>query len=946
MVPRVPSDLQSFIAYALTLDDAACEAAIARFCQMHPSEDPIALRAAIAADSVQEQVRCREPNQDLERLRSLSAPPGRYEFHGEVARGGMGAILRVHDQTLGRHLAMKVILGQMPEGRGSTPRVDPGILARFVDEAQVTSQLDHPGVVPVHEIGLDAHGRVYFTMRLVKGRTADQVFGLARECEDGWTLTRALEVILKVCDTLAYAHQKGVIHRDLKPTNVMVGRFGEVYVMDWGLARVLGQPDRRDLRLRPATASLSQVETERSRRAASDPDSPLLTMDGAVVGTPSFMAPEQAAGKLDELGLRSDVYSVGAMLYALLTGRMPYVVPGVAMSPHTILGLVLQGPPTPIHQLDKGAPPQLVAVCEKAMARESEQRYADTRELAEELRAFLDQRVVKAFRTGPIAEARAWMRRNKLQTVLSALMMTAALVGVGRIVSSWIKADDAARLAHESLDRFYLVRDRVRLDEALAQETRLWPAFPEVAPAMRAWLAQQAEPLRDRLPELRAAREAMQKRALSWSEQEQARDREAHPMAARLREVESELVPSALPGTGRPPLSDTHRAALQREYEELRAKVSERLTYSFDDDADRFLFDTVSKLITDLEAFNGQGGVVAAVRARLLETQALTQETVDDHRADWEKAVQAVAVHATYGGLKISPQVGLIPLGPDPDSTLWEFGHLRSGKLPKRGADGKLELTDDFGIVFVLVPPGEFLMGAQSLDPGAEGYDPLADDDREVPPHRVPLAPFFLGKYELTQGQWRRITGGEQPSTYLAGERFRGITDEKGYPRVTERAPVESVDWLSCTKWLGQQGLRLPTDAEWEYACRSGTSTPWSTGRDPNSLEGSANVLDQFAIALFPQWGATDVEFRDGFAGPAPVGSYRPNAWGLHDLHGNVWEWCQSEYREGASLAHRVVRGAGYSRGAAYARSSRRSGYPPSFRDRDLGARAARTIRD
>src|SRR5262245_1921934 len=268
----LPPEFEQRLQQAKALSGALRDAALQQLSRDFPEHTAL-LSRLLAAELSQVVLGGGAGSSVAERLRRLAergaSGAGRYELHGEVARGGMGAILRAFDQDLGRSLAMKVILGER-DGEGGG-RVDAHVLERFVEEAQITGQLDHPGVVPVHELGLDEKGRVYFTMRLVKGITAQDVFGLARSRAEGWTLTRALEVLLKVCDTLAYAHSKGVVHRDLKPSNVMVGRYGEVYVMDWGLAKVLGQKDAHDLRIRPQESTLSRVRTDRSKEHESDP---------------------------------------------------------------------------------------------------------------------------------------------------------------------------------------------------------------------------------------------------------------------------------------------------------------------------------------------------------------------------------------------------------------------------------------------------------------------------------------------------------------------------------------------------------------------------------------------------------------------------------------------------------------------------------------------------
>ncbi len=404
----------------------------------------------------------------LKRLAERIALTARYSLQEEVARGGMGVILRVWDEDLRRTLAMKSMRGKLrPEDRSPE---NAQTVSRFLEEAQITGQLDHPGVVPVHELGIDAKGHVFFTMRMVKGVELSEVFRLSRAGEEGWNTVRCLGVILKVCEAMAYAHSKGVIHRDLKPANVMVGKFGETYVMDWGLAKVVGRKDSHDLRVDPMqSVMLSGVKTDRTDQIAiSDrsEESPLLTMDGTVVGTPTYMPPEQAEGRVADLDFRADIYSLGALLYTLLTGRMPYVEPGAPTSAGTVLTRLLSGPPTPIHQIDKTVAPELAAVCEKAMARKPDDRYPTVDAMAEDLRAYLEGRVVRAYQTGALAEFRKWVRRNR--TIAASIL---GLVVTAIVALSYVAWQDRRKVreigaAHEQT---VLARDRARASEREAR---------------------------------------------------------------------------------------------------------------------------------------------------------------------------------------------------------------------------------------------------------------------------------------------------------------------------------------------------------------------------------------------------------------------------------------------------------------------------------------------
>ena len=398
----------------------------------------------------------------IERLSSGSGGT-RYSPRGEIARGGMGVVLRMWDSDLRRNLAMKVMLDRRRRKTMQDSTTETRQIGRFLEEAQITGQLDHPGIVPVHELGLNDAGQLYFTMRLVRGRDLRTIFELVHDELEDWTVARALGVIQRVCEAMAYAHSKRVIHRDIKPSNIMVGRFGEVYVMDWGLAKVMGRKDMHDLR--PAVDSAESIRTERHATYidldethdgeidSEDGDSPLQTMDGTVVGTPSYMSPEQAGGEDDLIGPCSDIYSVGALLYQLLTGQMPYVEPGKRISPFAVLSAVREGPPMPIHQINRKVPPELVAICERAMARSIDDRYPSMEAMADELRAFLEGRVVRTYEAGALAEARKWVVRNKGTAAILAVALMALTVLLVNLIQTNEQLTAKSDLALKSENR-------------------------------------------------------------------------------------------------------------------------------------------------------------------------------------------------------------------------------------------------------------------------------------------------------------------------------------------------------------------------------------------------------------------------------------------------------------------------------------------------------------
>lgn len=341
-----------------------------------------------------------------------------------LGAGSMGEVRRVFDHSLRRELAMKTIRA----GDSATKGVR---LARFLNEARILGRLDHPAIVAIHELGVDPKGRAYFTMPIVEGGDLRTAFEKARAGRDDWSLSRAVETLLRVTEAMAFAHASGVVHRDLKPTNVLVGNFGQVLVMDWGIARAFDTGDIHDLSPMPAEGGAKPGTN----------DSPVRTMDGAIVGTPYFMSPEQGAGRGDLVDERSDVYAVGAMLYELLCSSRPHESKAGSNAPHAVLARLATTAPEPLADRAPDAPAELVAVCEKAMARDRDDRYPTMEALARDLRAFLDGRVVNAYETGAIAELVKWVGRNRLAAGALAGVFLTLVAAAGGI--AWVESVNA-----------------------------------------------------------------------------------------------------------------------------------------------------------------------------------------------------------------------------------------------------------------------------------------------------------------------------------------------------------------------------------------------------------------------------------------------------------------------------------------------------------------------
>lgn len=460
--------------------------------------------------------------------RSLNGPRAedRYRLLDNFAHGGLGNIWRAKDTSIHREIAFKELLPKALK--------NPVVVERFLEEAQITGQLEHPGIVPIYDVGFQENGTPFYAMKLLKGGNMEAAIDAMHALPRGSTerqlaFTRLLRQFIAVCQAVGFAHDKGVLHRDLKPLNIMIGEFGETLVLDWGLAKVLdvlGEPEiatdsggqldhaepiesvdgetlaespsrntnvaatkdgatgvamtnsgvtgasatfgggTQSARTEAGTFDRRQVTTD-ARTAGSQ------TMMGQVMGTPAYMPPEQAQGSIDTLDARTDIYSLGAILYRLLTSKPP-VPRGRA---HDVIAKVIAGEITPPREIDPSIPPALEAICRKAMARQQADRYPKALDLAADVEAWLSDEPVSVFREPWHERCRRWRKRHRTLVFSSSTAALVLVIGwgawsflesnrVGQLrLAAQSKVDDA-RDATKSAD---LAKATTLLTEALGQ---------------------------------------------------------------------------------------------------------------------------------------------------------------------------------------------------------------------------------------------------------------------------------------------------------------------------------------------------------------------------------------------------------------------------------------------------------------------------------------------
>lgn len=755
---------------------------------------------------------------------------GSYLLLRELGRGGQGIVFLARDERLGRQVALKLL---------NTVAGD-DVLLRFRREAELASKLDHPAICTVYEAGR-VGATEFIAMRHVQGRSLRELIKQTgpEKLADAAHVRDTLERIITVAEALHLAHEAGIVHRDIKSSNIMVGDDGEPVILDFGLAR------------------------DASGEGAA------LTLTGDLFGTPAYMSPEQHGGTLHRLDRRSDVWSLGVVLFECLAGHLPFEGPTI----QSVVNLVLTWDAPGLRGLNRSVGRDLEVVVATALERDLARRYQSAGEFAADLRRILDHRPILARPAGPLLRTQRLMQRHPAVT-LSSVVILLALVAVLWFLQQRDQAvEQMRRLSDDELARRLLEEER---DE-------LWPVSPGLVGSCDQWLARV-----DTLLSRRSAHEA----------------------------TRSRLLGRRLDAGG------------------------------YADDRDQVLEDRLSGM---LEALDRLAEVRPAIEQRRERSRSIERRSLEFYRDEWRECIEAIAAAPLYDGLLLEPQVGLVPLREN-TAGLWEFWVVESGAQPQQDEDGEAYRLDrDSGLVLILVPGGSFHMGAHpALGPN---IDPNTQQN-EVPVVEVSLAPYFLSRYELTQGQWFRLMDGINPSQYPPGH----LLD--GRPIADWTSPVENVDWFESCRVARRLGMLLPTEAQWERACRAGTHSVWSFGDALDEVATHANFRGSESNGYYgqspPVTGYADPHIRH-----APVGSYRANPFGFHDLHGNVMEWCRDGYAlPSVSLAgdeglrtepedehYKVIRGGNCTYVAFFGRSAARSKQRDDVIGFDLGVRLARRVK-
>ncbi len=783
--PRQEQELRKLVAKAEADRSQTSAAPMAK----PPRADRDTSKAALSTDGVgKEQSKQKVPKKF-----------GRYRIHKRLGEGGMGAVYLAHDTQLDRQVALKI-----PRFSAKKKRE---IVDRFLREARAAATIRHPNVCPVFDVG-EIGGTHYLTMAYIEGRTLSEFIRPDKPLPE----RQVAAVVCKLALALQEAHDCGVVHRDLKPSNVMIDRRTEPVIMDFGLAR--------------------RTDAEESR----------ATQQGTILGTPAYMSPEQVLGEPDQIGPHTDVYSLGVILYELLTGKVPY-----QGNPTAVLGQILSADPPPPQEHRSDVDPKLAAICGRAMAKKQEERYGSMKDLAADLTEFLNH----------ARRAPAKPTPNRPSKEAAQDSMEQAFANIAASGAQSVRRPAPNPLVHRLQQLAPLARRHRKILVAVAAGLLsflfLWGLIISLQTPDGTLIVEIDDP--DAIVEVVG---------------------DEGKVLVKGKGKDGQIVFSLDPGN--------RRVRVEKDGEEVFAQ--------------------------DVTIVSREEEKLQAIRAR------------------WEPSVSpAKPVNVTV------PSPDRPPLAVAPFSAAQAKQHQQAWAdylgVP---VERTVELPGGEKLAMVLIPPGEFMMGSTEEEQArfmkaakAFGDEFEVEQIRcEGPPHRVRITrPFYLGKCEITQSQWQAVMGSNPSSS-----------------QDDPLLPVENVSWADIQPFLSKLNadLRqdmefcLPTETQWEYACRAGTRTFWY-------VDEGGDAQQQYA------WLAQTSDMKTHC-----VGQLQPNAFGLYDMHGNVWEWCADWHSE-EYYAHspaddptgppdgldRIIRGECFH--GAYSRSAGRRHCVPGHRWNNLGFR-------
>ncbi len=719
--------------------------------------------------SVMASVREYEEEQ-LEAVRAEFAD--RYEVIDSLGRGGMGAVYKAVEVETGRPAVLKLLR----KGRFASE----SYRTRFRQEARAVARLKHPGIVSVRDFG-ELNGQLFLAMEYVEGSDIREYV-----IEENLGVRQISRLLIKVCEALQHAHGHGVVHRDLKPANILVDHEGNPKLVDFGLARM-------------------------TERGAEGEESP-LGETRAILGTLSYMSPEQTLGYPEAIDERSDLYSLGVVMYQLLTGAMPYPID--CARPGDSMQTIREEPARPPSAVRREVDSDLDAIVLKCLHKQSERRYESARRLADDLERYLRGKPVQARPASGLYHVRRLTSRHQraLLAIAGAFLALLLVLGlfVGRLAAEEQSARAAAALAREDLE--IMSNLLVELDAAEAATDRLLARHRyEAAYRLARNIERQAPPP-----------------AGIGGFARRTRGRIADQAAHDLREV-ARLIEELEFGRARSRLRELQSAASALGLEELCHKVA-AVQKGFDEDCWAAVMNHIQR----------GGGTVPAL------TDFLTACPESPRAGKAHRLLQKKLTAIRF--------------------TRWPFDaeeaeRRRRATARELGISVRREWTLEGAspVVWMLIPAGEYVMGTSR-----EG-EAFAEDQK--PAHRVRIREaFYLSASEVTRGQFEAVMG-RSPS---CGEQGSGLP--------------AAVSWEEarafCEKLSGRRGavVRLPTEAQWEYACRAGSENPYGASGSP-------------ALLFEAAWCRPGADGR-----PHPPGEKRSSVWGLHDIYGNMLEWCRDWY--------------------------------------------------